>query len=149
MDGIREILNKFKGYSLSQLTDIVYSECREAYPGMQRLFGQRDAGGIMMHIILCAMAVDGFMATYEFRVVRPTLEALLNSSLDENDCVRLINECKSGYSSNLNTCVEAMRAIGRADDETFVHLCSMIAAIIVANGTIDRLEESWFREFFR
>ena len=148
MDQIKEILNGFKGYSLSQLSDIVYSECREAYPGMQRLFGLQQASDIMTHIILCTMAVDGFMATYEFHVVRQTLEALRNRSLTENDCVRLINECKSGYSSNLNTCVTAMRAIRRADEDTFVNLCTMISAIIVANGTVDRLEESWFREFF-
>ena len=148
MDGIQEILNEMKGYSLSQLSDIVYSECRDAYPRLQRLFGPQKASNILMHMILCTMAVDGFMATYEFHVVRPALETLLNSSLTESDCVRLINDCKSGYSINLNTCVTAMRDIRRIDTDTFVHLCTMVSAIIVANGTIDRLEETWFREFF-
>lgn len=148
MDQIKDILNTFKGYSLSQLSDIVYNECREVYPRMQRLFGLQQASDILMHLILCTMAVDGFMATYEFAVVRKTLEALQNRSLTENDCVRLINDCKSGYSRNLNTCVTAMRDIRRADPDAFVNLCTMISAIIVANGTVDKLEESWFREFF-
>lgn len=148
MDQIRDILTAFRGYSLSQLSDVVYSECREAYPGMQRMFGLQQASEMLTHIILCTMAVDGFMATYEFHAVRRALEALQNRSLNENDCVRLINECKSGYSRNLNTCVTAMRAIKRADADTFVHLCTMISAIIIANGTVDRAEEAWFREFF-
>ena len=149
MDEIQKILNTFKGYSLSQLSNIVYNECSDAYPGMKRIFGPQPAGDMMMHIILCTMAVDGFMATYEFHVVRPALETLLNRSLTESDCVRLINDCKSGYSRNLNTCVTAMRAIRQADPNTFIHLCTMISAIIVANGTVDRLEEAWFREFFK
>ena len=146
---IRDILNSYKGYSLSQLSDIVYGECCEAYIGMKRMFGIQQAGDLLTHIILCTMAVDGFMATYEFSVVRKTLEILENRSLGENDCVRLINECKSGYSNNLNACVATMRRIRQADSETFVHLCSMVSAIIVANGTIDRLEEAWFGEFFK
>ena len=148
MDQIRDILTAFKGYSLSQLSNVVYDECNKAYPGMKRMFGIQQAGDLLTHIILCTMAVDGFMATYEFHAVRKTLEVLENRSLTENDCVRLINDCKSGYSRNLNTCVTAMRGIRQAAPDTFVHLCTMISAIIIANGTVDRLEESWFREFF-
>ena len=145
---IREILNKFKGLSLSQLSKIVYNECCMAYPQMKRALGMQEAMDTMTHIILCTMAVDGFMATYEFAVVRETLETLQSRCLTEEDCVRMINGCKSGYSSNLNACVAFMRSVAQADPDTFAHLCSMIGAIIVANGTIDRLEEAWFSEFF-
>lgn len=147
MDTLDQLLSRLSRLPLNELRDLVTEGAVEAYKYMQRYFGYK-ANGLLYHVILCAMAVDGSLATYEYEVTRPALEWVTGRSLSVNDVKNMINANKSGYSSTLSEAAATMRDLRNFDKDAFNALATMCAGILAADGINSPDENYWLREFF-
>ena len=146
MASLKELLNKLSYAPLDSLKSMALEEASLLLPKLQIYYGS-DAVTILFHIILCAMAVDGSLATNEYEVARKIIEPIIGHPISIDELVNAINNCKSGYSENLKKIVYIAHKLRSVDDDAFVHLCALCADICAANGTIHSDEEYWLNMF--
>ena len=99
--------------------------------------------------ILGAVAADGKLAEEEYLLISPQLRAFFGTSIDYEDCKKLLRQLKPESKQLKKAADEMVDILGLLSDELkndLILVCLMICAI---DGNVSRKEKQWIKQLIR
>ena len=109
-----------------------------------------DGVAIYSNFILCSIAADGKLDESEYKLLKPSFEALAGKEVSYEDAVAMFNAAglnkSKDYKNIVDEMVDILGLVSLDLKRDIILVCMMICAV---DGKISRKEKKWIKQLIR